>query len=236
MYISETRRKLMRLNLQFFGDSGEGGDNGGTNGASGENGATNTDTAQNNANTAQGEQAQESALSTEALERLIQSRVDKSTAELGKKISALQKENNNLKKANMTDEEARKIEIADKEKALTEKEQALLERENRLFAIKAIKEIGLDDGSQQSLALVDFVMGENEDAITEKVKAFKALVDSFVSAKVEQTFKANGRVPNNAGTSGEGTTSNIAAELGKKAAETAKQSNEILNHYYRRNK
>ena len=131
----------------------------------------------------------------------------------------------------MSDDEIKKLELADKEKALTEKEGALLERENRLYAIKAIKEIGLDDGSQNSLDLVDFVMGADEDTIKERVTAFKALVDRFVTAKVDQTFKANGRVPNGGNGGGE-KTDNIAVELGKKAAETAKKSDEILKHYY----
>lgn len=180
------------------------------------------------------EEKQTAPLTTEAIEKLIQSRVDKITADLGKKNSTLQKELDKMKREKLSEEEVRNLEIADKEKALAEKEQALLERENKLYAIKAMKEIGLDDGSQQSLELLDFVMGDNEKTIKERVKTFKSLVDRFVTAKVEQTFKANGRVPN-AGTNsngGEKAKNNIAAELGKRAAETAKKSNEILNYYY----
>lgn len=197
-------------------------------------GTENTEATQN----AQGEQQvsqteQQSPLTMEAINKLIQSQADKITADLGKKLADKQKELDKLKREKLSDEEIKKLEIADKEKALTEKEQALLERENRLFAIKAIKENGLDDGSQQSLDLVDFVMSDNEETITERVKAFKGLVDRFVNAKVEQTFKANGRVPNGGGKASEGASeNNIALELGKKAAETAKKSNDILNHYY----
>lgn len=180
------------------------------------------------------EEKQTAPLTTEAIEKLIQSRVDKITADLGKKNSTLQKELDKMKREKLSEEEVRNLEIADKEKALAEKEQALLERENKLYAIKAMKEIGLDDGSQQSLELLDFVMGDNEKTIKERVKTFKSLVDRFVTAKVEQTFKANGRVPNGGTNSngGEKAKNNIAAELGKRAAETAKKSNEILNYYY----
>lgn len=171
-------------------------------------------------------------ISMEAIEKLVQSRVDSKTADLGKTIAQLKKENEKLKKEKLTDDEIKALEIADREKALTEKEQALLERENRLFAIKAMKEIGLDDGSQQSLELVDFVIGKNEDEILARVKAFKGLVDRFVSARVEQTFKANGRVPNGSGKASETTKDNFAVELGKKAAERAQKSNDILNLYY----
>lgn len=179
------------------------------------------------------QEAQE-PLSIEAIERLVQSRVDKITAEMGKKNATLQKELDKAKKEKMSDDEVRKLELADKEKALTEKEQALLERENRLFAIKAMKENGLDDGDPRSLELIDFVMAGNEEAITERVKAFKGLVDRFVNARVDQTFKANGRVPNGSGKASGGASgeNNIALELGKKAAESAKKSEEILNYYY----
>lgn len=189
--------------------------------------ATDTQAAQEN--------QQQETLSTEAIEKLIQSRVDKITAELGKKNANLQKELDKAKREKLSDEEVRKLELADKEKELTAKEQDLLDRENRLYAIKAIKEIGLDDGSQNSLELIDFVMGKDEEAITERVKAFKGLVDRFVNAKVDQTFKANGRTPNSGSTNnGEAKKeeNSFAVELGKKAAERAKESNEILKHYY----
>ena len=186
---------------------------------------------------ATGEAAKEaqagSALDMEAIDKLVQSRVDKITAELGKKNATLQKELDKIKREKLTDDEIRKLEMADKEKALSEKEQVLLDRENRLFAIKAMKEIGLDDGGKNSFDLVDFVMAGDEETITERVKAFKGLVDRFVNEKVEQTFKANGRVPNGGGKANTETKENtFAAEIGKRAAETAKKSNEILNYYY----
>ncbi len=180
------------------------------------------------------EQTQEPApLNTEAIEKLVQSRVDKITAELGKKNATLQKELDKVKREKLSDDEVRSLEMADREKALLEKEQALTERENRLYAIKAIKEAGLDDGSQQSLDLVDFVLGADEDTINGRVKAFKNLVDKFVAAKVDQTFKATGRNPNSGGKASDAQPeTSIAVSLGKQAAERTKQSNDILKHYY----
>lgn len=167
-------RNFLPLNLQLFADGGNGdGANGSNTGDSGTDG-DGDDNAQN----------QNAKLSTEALDKLIQSRVDKITADLGKKNATLQKELDNLKKAKLSDEEIKNLEIADKEKALTEKEQALLERENRLYAIKAIKEAELDDGSDLSLELIDFVMGEDENAINDKVKAFKALLIDLLLQKL----------------------------------------------------
>lgn len=178
-------------------------------------------------------QSENPALNTEAIEKLIQSRVDKSNAELGKKIAALQKENEKLKKDSMTAEEVKQFEISEREKTLAAKEKDLLDRENRLFAIKAIKEIGLDDGSERSLSLVDFVMADEQDKITERVKAFNELVQGFVSAKVDEKFKAIGRTPNGAAAQNTETKkeTSIAETLGKRRAEQAKKSNDVLNMY-----
>lgn len=224
------------LNLQLFAASSGDGDNGdGADGSNGNNAGDSGDGDKGDNNA----QNQNAPLSTEALDKLIQSRVDKITADLGKKNATLQKALDNLKKEKLTDDEIKKLEIADKEKALTEKEQALLERENRLYAIKAIKEADLDDGSDLSLELIDFVMGEDENAIDERVKSFKSLVERFVTAKVDATFKANGRTPSGSGKSGNSTEDkkpNVAAELGKAKAEQQKKSNDILNYYIGGNK
>jgi hypothetical protein len=185
-------------------------------------------------NPQQVEDQNKNVLSTEALEKLIQSRVDKITAELGKKNSSLQKELDKVRKEKLTDDEIKKIELADKEKELSAKETAILERENRLFAIKAMKEIGLDDGSNTSLALVDFVMAKDEETITERVKTLKSLIDKLVSSKVDQTFKANGRVPNGGSQKGSGEGEqdiSVAEKLGKVRAEQQKQSNNVLKYY-----
>lgn len=191
-------------------------------------------TTETTANTNETEKRPEnSVLTTEAIEKLIQSRVDKSNAELGKKIANLQKENEKLKKENMSVEEVKQFEISEREKTLAAKEKDLLDRENRLFAIKAIKEIGLDDGSERSLSLVDFVMAEEQETITERVKAFNELVQGFVSAKVDEKFKAIGRTPNGAAAQNTETKkeSSIAEALGKRRAEQAKKSNDVLNMY-----
>lgn len=227
--LDAVKTSLLPLNIQMFADGGSGdgasgGDNGDNGTGDGDGGAGKGD--DNNTQN-------QSQLSTEALDKLIQSRVDKITAELGKQKADLQKELDRLKKEKLTDAEIKNLEIADKEKALTEKEQALLERENRLYAIKAIKEAELDDGSDLSLELIDFVMGEDENAINAKVKSFKSLVDRFVTAKVDATFKANGRTPDGSGKGGSTDDKNtsVAAELGKAQAEAQKKSNEILDYY-----
>lgn len=207
--------------------------------------ATTTGAAAENAAAAQATEAGQSAqaqqteqnnenkpLTAEEIKKLIQSSTDRATADLGKQIAALKKENETLKKQNMTAEEAKKFEVEEREKTLAAKEKDLLDRENRLFAIKAIKEIGLDDGSERALSLVDFVMAEKQEDITERVKAFNALVQGFVTAQVDAKFKSIGRTPNGSTQSTESKKETTVAEtLGKRRAEQAKQSNDVLNMY-----
>ncbi len=183
------------------------------------------------------EQTPDTAQKTsDSLEKLIQSRVDRSMADFGKKLAMLQKENEKLKKANLSAEELKELkqaELSEREATLAQKEKDLLDKEHRLYAIRAIKEIGLDDGSENSLALVDFVMGEDEAAIDEKVKAFHKLVNQFVSARVDEKFKAIGRIPNGGAPAADADErdNSVAEMLGKRQAEKARKSNEVLQQY-----
>lgn len=129
------------------------------------------------------------------LDKIVQSRVDKALAAERKQRADLEKKYRNLQQAKLTEEELKKIEDEEREKALAEREKALADKENRLFAVKAIKEAGLDDGSDTSLSIVDFVMGEDETIITTRVKAFKDLFDKAVTAEVNKRFKENGYTP-----------------------------------------
>lgn len=132
----------------------------------------------------------------EKLEKLIQAKVDKITSKLGKEKADLQKQVDKLKKEKLTEDEIKQLELSEKEQAIAERERALLEKENRLYAIKAIKAAGLDDGSDKSLELVEFVLGDDTTQIDERVKAFGALVKKFAQSEIDRTFKENGRNPN----------------------------------------
>lgn len=198
--------------------------------ATAETPATNTATG-DNATTPNAEQPNNTLL-TDEMKKHIQSEIDKGLAEERKKSASLQKENEKLKKEKMSADELKKYEDEKREQEIAERESAITERENKLFAIEALKEIGLDDGSKQSLELVNLVMAKEQDTITENVKALKAVVDRLVTAEVDKTIAANGRIPHGASVSGgETKDNNIAVNLGKQAAETAKQSNDILKHY-----
>ena len=138
---------------------------------------------------------QEEALTREQVEELISRAVGKATYKLGNEKKRLKEELERVKKAHMTDEEQQAAALKEREDDLAERERELREKENRLYAIKANKSSGLDAGSDRSLALVDFWLGEDETAIDSRVKAFDALVKRFVKAEVDKTFKANGRTP-----------------------------------------
>lgn len=168
------------------------------------------------------------------LEALINSAVDRATNKLGNENKKLRGEIETLRKANMDADELKKFELSEKEKAIAEREKALIDKENRLIAIKEIKAAGLDDGSDASLALVDFVMADDEAGIKERVKAFNTLVTRFVQSKVDAVFKTNGRTPgvgtDTAAAAG-GKNDTLAVRLGKTAAATNQKSRSILDKY-----
>lgn len=202
---------------------------------------TNTTTQQ----AAEGTQAaQTTAANTEAsqqqaetkgseLEKIVQSAVDRVRHQMGNENKKLREENERLKKAGMDAEELKKFELSEKEKEIAERERALTEKENRMTALKEIKAIGLDDGSEAALAIIDFVMAEDEAAIKERVKTFDALVKRIVQSKVDGVFKANGRTPGvgTEATGGSTTTDSTAVKLGKAAASVNKQAQDVRNHY-----
>ena len=203
--------------------------------------AENTAAEQHSTNAAQqqvagNEGAGESKATTPDIDALIQRAVERATNKLGNENKKLRGELEAARKASMTSEELRKAEIDDREKELESRARALTEKENRLIAIKEIKAAGLDDGSDASLAIVDFVMADDEEGIKERVKAFNDLVERIVKAKVDGIFKQNGRTPGvgsdtaaNAG----GQTESIAARLGRNAANANKTAQSVLEHYTR---
>lgn len=203
------------------------------------NGAGNVNTQENTNNANTGDSgASEGDNKTTDLEALIQRAVDRATNKLGNENKKLRGQIDELKKAKLSDDELKQLEMQEKEKEIAEREKLLKERENRLVAIKAIKEIGLDDGSNASLDLVDFVMAEDEDGIKERVKSFSDLVKRFVQSEVDKTFKANGRTParGTASATTETKTESIATVLGQNAAKANKAAKSTLDFYIGGNK
>ena len=58
---------------------------------------------------------------------------------------------------------------------------------------KALKKAELDDGSEDTLDLVDFVMGEDETAIYLKVKALQKFAQRIIKNTTDGIYKTNGR-------------------------------------------
>lgn len=129
------------------------------------------------------------------IEKLIQRAVDRATNKLGNDNKKLREQLDTLRKNKLTEAEQAELDRKEREDALAEREQALQDEKNRWYAMKAIKKAGLDDGGDDSLALVDFVLGGTEEDIDAKVKSFSALVKKLVKAEVDKTFKQHGRNP-----------------------------------------
>ena len=171
---------------------------------------------------------------TTDLEALIRREVDRATNKLGNEKKKLLAEIETLKKAKLSDDEIKQLEMKAKEDELAERDKALTEKENRWIAIKLIKEAGLDDGSDDSLAIVDFVMAENEEGIRERVKAFSALVERVVKKQVDGVFKSNGRTPgvgSDSAANAGGQNDSIAARMGRSTASANKTAQTVFNHY-----
>lgn len=215
-----SEKKMLRLGLQFF--AAEGAGDGGTP----TTGTTETTTAATETtSTETTPAATETAMTSEEIKRLIQQSVDTRTADLGKKISELRRENETLKKANMTAEQ-----IAQAEKEEFERQKSEVEKQRReIHAHRVVAAAGFGTDAD---AVVDIVLGDTDERTDERLKNFKALVDRLVAARVSETFKNNGRVPNGSQTTTETKPEmSIAERLGKAKAEQAKQSNTILEHY-----
>lgn len=129
------------------------------------------------------------------IEKMIQQAVDRATNKLGNDNKRLREELETIKKEKLTAEERAELEKK-QEREQFEQERAEFQKEkNKLYAVKAIKAAGLDDGSDKALELVNFVMGSDEKEIDSRVKAFGDLVKQFVASEVDKTFKDAGRTP-----------------------------------------
>lgn len=143
-------------------------------------------------------------LDEKLIEKKIQQAVDRATNKLGNENKKLRESLDKLKKEKLTEEELKALEDAEKEKTLAEREAAVKAAENRMYAIKAIKKAGLDDGSETALEILEVINGKDEETIDANIKALKAVIDKLVKAEVDKTFKENGRNPDKGGSGGNG--------------------------------
>lgn len=133
------------------------------------------------------------------IEKMIQQAVDRATNKLGNDNKRLREELESIKKEKLTAEERAELEKKQEREQFEQERAEFLREKNKLYAIKAIKAAGLDDGSDMSLELVDFVMANDTKDIDARIKSFGALVKKFVQAEVDKTFKREGRNPEKGG-------------------------------------
>lgn len=143
----------------------------------------------------EGKQENEKNYSAAELKEFIQREIDRATNRLGNDNKKLKEELEKERKKNLSVEELKQLEIAEKEKELEEREKAFLLEKNRMYAVKAMKKAGLDDGGEDALGLVDFVLTNDESEIDTRVQTLSKLIDARVKAEVDKIFKENGREP-----------------------------------------
>lgn len=219
--------KIFKISMQFFAEPADDGNSEVYTAEPDEN----PDTSNQNTNQ-QSKTADQKAMTAEELDRLVQAKADKLNAVSGKKIAELQKELESLKKAHLTEDELKAEELKTKEDELLQREQQLKNEQSKIFALKELKSAGLDDGSDASLSIVEFVMADTDEEIKAKVKTFGTLINKLVSAEVEKKFRENGRNPSSFNNSGKDNKNDtLAKELGKKRAEMNKHSENVLRQY-----
>lgn len=135
--------------------------------------------------------------------KAVQAAVDRATNKLGNENKRLKDQLEAERKKNLSADELKQVELQEKEQELAQKEQEIREKENRMYAIKALKKAELDDGSEETLDLVEFVLGEDETAIDLKVKALQKFAQRVAKNTTDGIYKANGRTPGK-GSSGSG--------------------------------
>lgn len=133
--------------------------------------------------------------SDKKLEKMVQAAVDRATNKLGNENKKLKEQLDAERKKNLSADELKQVELQEKETELAQKEQEIREKENRMYAIKALKKAELDDGSEETLDLVEFVLGEDETEIDLKVKALQKFAQRVAKNTTDGIYKANGRTP-----------------------------------------
>lgn len=151
------------------------------------------------------------------------------------KIKKLEKQIETMQKEKMSEDERKKFDDDKRTRELAEKEAELRDRENKLYAVKAIKDIGIDCGSEDlsNLTVLVTVGVKGAEEIDSRVKSLKTVIDSVVQFECDRRFKDAGRMPKGAGKAAE-ENSSIAKRLGARRAESDKKAKDILDYYTRR--
>lgn len=139
---------------------------------------------------------------TDDFERLLKARLDEAMEEERKKNAKLSKELEKMKHEKLTADELKKYDDEKRESELAEREHSVMVAENKLYAIEQLKETGLDDGSKESMGLIDLILSEDREKIKSNIKALDTIIKAKVKSEVEKVFKDNSRVPEKSGSNG----------------------------------
>lgn len=219
MKLNLNDKKLLPINLQLFGD---GGTDGGAEGSEG------TETGTDEQPKPEGAEKKDDKPPDDKTKTDNNKKYEAKIKKLESQIEAMQKEK-------MSEAERKKFDDDKRAKELAEKEAALKDRENKLYAVKAIKDIGIDCGSEDlsNLTALVTVGVEGAEEIDSRIKSVKAVIDSVVQAECDRRFKEAGRTPKGAGKATE-EENNIAKRLGARRAESDKKAKSILDYYTKR--
>lgn len=142
-----------------------------------------------------GEPSAESEDPDKKLEKMIQAAVDRATNKLGNENKLLKDKLEKTRKEKLSADELKQVELQEKEAELARQQAEIQTEKNRMYAIKALKKAELDDGSEDTLDLVEFVLGEDETDIDVKVKALQKFAQRIAKNTTDGIYKANGRNP-----------------------------------------
>ena len=129
------------------------------------------------------------SLTTEDIQKMIQSETDKVRTEYSKKLKALEAEKEELLKEKMTEEEKNKFEQEKRAKELADKEKLIQEREIRLKAINLLQK------NEMPIIFQDFVLADSEENVEKKVMTLKEIWKKEMQEAIENKFKDHGRKP-----------------------------------------
>lgn len=129
------------------------------------------------------------------LEKMIQAAVDRATNKLGNENKLLKDKLEKTRKEKLSADELKQVELQEKEAELARQQAEIQTEKNRMYAIKALKKAELDDGSEDTLDLVEFVLCEDETDIDVKVKALQKFAQRIAKNTTDGIYKANGRTP-----------------------------------------
>ena len=228
-------KKLLRIPMQFFAESGDNGGTGSSEGSTGSNGDSTSNNPQNNSGSSNGQNnASQGGADNSTLEKLIQSAVDRATNKLGNENKNLKKQLDDIMKQKLTDDERVELERKQEREQFEQEKAQFMAEKNKLYAINALAKAELNIESDKLESLVSLVMGKDETEIGNNVKNLSDLVKTLVASKVEQTFKDNGRNPagsGNADKKDDKKENSLATQLGKQAHEANQRSAEVLKYY-----